>query len=80
MHPWKRKVLFQTIIFTFYVNLPGGRSLGTSQPLSVALVPFCTASVAAAVAAVAACVASCAAWAATEAAAPAAPAALGALG
>ena len=61
-------------------HLPGCSSLGTSQPLSVALVPFCTASVAAAVAAVAACVASCAASAATEAAAPAAPAALGALG
>ena len=23
MHPWKRKIIFQTIIFTFYVNLPG---------------------------------------------------------
>ena len=23
MHPWKRKIIFQTIIFRFYVNLPG---------------------------------------------------------
>ena len=23
LHPWKRKIIFQTIIFTFYVNLPG---------------------------------------------------------
>ena len=23
IHPWKRKIIFQTIIFRFYVNLPG---------------------------------------------------------
>ena len=23
MHPWKRKIIFQTIMFTFYVTLPG---------------------------------------------------------
>ena len=23
MHPWKRKIIFQTIIFRFYVNLRG---------------------------------------------------------
>jgi len=23
IHPWKRKIIFPTIIFRFYVNLPG---------------------------------------------------------
>jgi len=23
IHPWKRKIIFQSIIFRFYVNLPG---------------------------------------------------------
>jgi len=26
IHPWKRKIIFQTIIFMFYVNLPGCNS------------------------------------------------------
>ena len=25
IHPWKRKIIFQTIMFRFYVNLPGCR-------------------------------------------------------
>ena len=28
IHPWKRKIIFQTIIFRFYVNLPGCISEG----------------------------------------------------
>ena len=34
MHPWKRKIIFQTIIFRFYVNLPGVYMTSENPPCS----------------------------------------------
>ena len=34
IHPWKRKIIFQTIIFRFYVNVRGCTSNETVKPLT----------------------------------------------